>query len=359
MENKNSNIIQKSTQKLKQLGLTGILATAIAAGGCISTYPNYNNKDNEKLYQNHPNYTIHPDRKLSDEQKKNKYFAEKRERNLQRLAKAETYGTEALDKMTEEEFGDKDFNTLISTTRINGTEYVWIPLNNRLFTVNGRHADPKNYFPFGALERNMMVELIDPTTGTVNYTCENDEGDSIVKVFKHRPKIRKLVTGLRAKPQKMPRYRRVGKVTEPAFEVPLINFDAPGYSRVAYAGTQEGLALAVSPRYGINHKIGSVIEYRRSRGGIYVDEIGTFITRFDDAKRTTFSSKDFIGAEIIGDIISSSKPGHSSSSYTVKQGNGLGNIAKEHATTVNEIMELNPNIKNKDRIYTGQEIKIK
>jgi len=40
-------------------------------------------------------------------------------------------------------------------------------------------------------------------------------------------------------------------------------------------------------------------------------------------------------------------------SYTIVKGDTLGGIAKAHNTTVDELMKLNPNIKNPNLIYTG------
>lgn len=45
--------------------------------------------------------------------------------------------------------------------------------------------------------------------------------------------------------------------------------------------------------------------------------------------------------------------------YTVKKGDILSAIAQRNGTTVNAIMKLNPQIKNKDLIYPGQVIRIK
>ncbi|PRX26485.1 LysM domain-containing protein [Orenia metallireducens] len=44
--------------------------------------------------------------------------------------------------------------------------------------------------------------------------------------------------------------------------------------------------------------------------------------------------------------------------YTVKTGDTLYQIAKKFNTTVEKIIAINPNIKNKNTIYPGQQIKI-
>ena len=45
--------------------------------------------------------------------------------------------------------------------------------------------------------------------------------------------------------------------------------------------------------------------------------------------------------------------------YTVVRGDTLSKIARNHGTTVNRLLELNTNIKNRNLIYTGQKIKVK
>ena len=46
------------------------------------------------------------------------------------------------------------------------------------------------------------------------------------------------------------------------------------------------------------------------------------------------------------------------SEYTIKEGDTLGVIAKRHATTEANLLELNPQIKNKNRLFPGTVIKI-
>ena len=45
--------------------------------------------------------------------------------------------------------------------------------------------------------------------------------------------------------------------------------------------------------------------------------------------------------------------------YTVKSGDDLGKIAKKYGTTVEELIKLNPQIKNPNLIYPGDKIRIK
>ena len=45
--------------------------------------------------------------------------------------------------------------------------------------------------------------------------------------------------------------------------------------------------------------------------------------------------------------------------YTVKPGDTLSKIAREYGTTVNEIVSLNPSIKNPNLIYPGEQFTIK
>lgn len=47
---------------------------------------------------------------------------------------------------------------------------------------------------------------------------------------------------------------------------------------------------------------------------------------------------------------------HSNDDYTVHAGDVLSKIAKAHGTSVSELMKLNPQIKDKDRIYVGEKI---
>ena len=44
--------------------------------------------------------------------------------------------------------------------------------------------------------------------------------------------------------------------------------------------------------------------------------------------------------------------------YTVKSGDTLGEIAQANGTTVNKLMKVNPSIKDKDKISVGQKIKL-
>jgi GH24 family phage-related lysozyme (muramidase) len=44
--------------------------------------------------------------------------------------------------------------------------------------------------------------------------------------------------------------------------------------------------------------------------------------------------------------------------YTIRSGENLTKIAKREETTVKKLMELNPQIKNKNLVYAGQQIKI-
>lgn len=44
--------------------------------------------------------------------------------------------------------------------------------------------------------------------------------------------------------------------------------------------------------------------------------------------------------------------------YTVKSGDTLGEIAQDNGTTVSKLMKLNPSIKDKDKISVGQKIKL-
>lgn len=45
--------------------------------------------------------------------------------------------------------------------------------------------------------------------------------------------------------------------------------------------------------------------------------------------------------------------------YYVKKGDTLSGIAKKYNTTVNKLMELNPSIKDKNKIYIGQKLRVK
>lgn len=50
---------------------------------------------------------------------------------------------------------------------------------------------------------------------------------------------------------------------------------------------------------------------------------------------------------------------HKETYYTVKKGNYLIKIAKNHGVTLNQILKLNPQIKNPNLIYPGQKIRVK
>ena len=45
--------------------------------------------------------------------------------------------------------------------------------------------------------------------------------------------------------------------------------------------------------------------------------------------------------------------------YTIKPGDTLGAIAARYGTTVDRLMALNPQIKNKNLIYAGHSIRIR
>src|SRR5690606_14242778 len=45
--------------------------------------------------------------------------------------------------------------------------------------------------------------------------------------------------------------------------------------------------------------------------------------------------------------------------YTVKKGDSLSKIAKAHGITLNQIIKLNPQIKNPDLIHPGQKVRVK
>lgn len=48
----------------------------------------------------------------------------------------------------------------------------------------------------------------------------------------------------------------------------------------------------------------------------------------------------------------------STKNYTIKSGETLSGIAIKNKTTINEILRLNPSIKNKNKIFAGQKIKL-
>ena len=54
-----------------------------------------------------------------------------------------------------------------------------------------------------------------------------------------------------------------------------------------------------------------------------------------------------------------SKPRTSTLKYKIKRGETLSGIAKKNKTTVSQLMKLNPSIKNANKIYAGQTIRLK
>lgn len=54
-----------------------------------------------------------------------------------------------------------------------------------------------------------------------------------------------------------------------------------------------------------------------------------------------------------------SKPRTSTLKYKIKSGETLSGIAKKNKTTVTQLMKLNPSIKNANKIYAGQTIRLK
>ncbi|MFC1682022.1 hypothetical protein ACFL0X_00195 [Nanoarchaeota archaeon] len=187
----------------------------------------------------------------------------------------ERYYPRASSALQESGFSDQNINREISVKRINETEYVWIRLP--AFTVNGTVADQNDYFPFGALKRDEMIELIDPETQTTDYSYENDT----FIAFERDPQIRRLTTGLRAVPQQMPRNRDTANLREPTFKVKVMNFNKPGLTSVAYVESPEGLVLAPNPRYGVHHGKGNALQIYPNRGDAFVATTGEFLVPFD------------------------------------------------------------------------------
>jgi hypothetical protein len=118
--------------------------------------------------------------------------------------------------------------------------------------------------------------------------------------FKRDDSIKKLATGIKATPRKMSG-KNVQKVGESYFTVPEINFAVSGLERVSYASTQDGLTLSVSPRYGVNHNKGSVVEiYPSNKGGMFIEKEGTFkISPFDENWYKNFSKETFVKATVV------------------------------------------------------------
>ena len=213
------------------------------------------------------------------------------------------YNTHVSQNLKGRSFGDKDFNVEASVTKLNGKEYVWMPLLNRPFRVGGAEytveddqiTPDSKYFPLGALDRSKLIELTDPNTGVEVYSYEDDK----FMAFKRDDGIKKLSTGIRAIPRKMSG-KNVKRVGESYFTVPEINFAISGLERVSYASTTDGLTLSVSPRYGVNHNKGSIVEiYPSNRGGMFVEKEGTFkISPFDENWYKNFSKDTFVKATV-------------------------------------------------------------
>ncbi len=204
------------------------------------------------------------------------------------------FDTNGLDSIAESEFGDRDFNTSVSVANLNGTEYVFVPLRGKEFLVDGKPTSSKKYLPYGAIERDSMLSLINPNTRSIEYTTEND---SII-VFERDDQIRWVTTGIRADQRSMEHNTRVGNVQEPVFEVPLIDLNSTGVKKAGYASTEEGLVLVPNPIYGINNRTSCVQLHNNE--GIYVQKKAQFAKPFDErTRRHVYGPDDFINAEIV------------------------------------------------------------
>ncbi|AMR58251.1 peptidoglycan hydrolase [Bacillus phage vB_BsuP-Goe1] len=61
----------------------------------------------------------------------------------------------------------------------------------------------------------------------------------------------------------------------------------------------------------------------------------------------------------VGQNINTGSPAKSTLKYKIKSGETLSGIAKKNKTTVSQLMKLNPSIKNANNIYAGQTIRLK
>lgn len=69
-------------------------------------------------------------------------------------------------------------------------------------------------------------------------------------------------------------------------------------------------------------------------------------------------AKDPQGNIVYGSLAQQYITPTSSSSYIIKRGDTLSGLARQHGTTVNELMRLNPNISNPNLIYAGKSLNI-
>jgi len=195
------------------------------------------------------------------------------------------YGTNASNKLSANEFGDRYFSSRKSVVKMNGIEYVFMPVSNAYEVIVGEEKDNKgnvtragivlagdNYLPFVAFDRSKMTVTVDPATKQVTYGY--DDGTAIV--FAKDNTIGKLNTGIRGKMRLSK--KRVSHVSEPVFNIPTVHFGLKGYESVAHArikGSKSdgSLVLIPNPAYAVNMSRGGILQIIPTNGA-YVAEAG-------------------------------------------------------------------------------------
>ncbi len=179
--------------------------------------------------------------------------------------------TNVSNELSGREFGDGYFNSRVSLTNINGKEYVWMPLTNYGVKVGEKKLSADEYFPFAAFEKSRLLVKIDPENKKTVYSYEDDTAT----VFVRDDSIDHISTGFKGELSHKTKPGQVSHTSEPEFSVPLINLGVDGFRSVAYVqDTKTGqLILVPSPEYGINSRLGGIVQYFPKHGA-FVEQIG-------------------------------------------------------------------------------------
>jgi len=184
------------------------------------------------------------------------------------------YDTNASDDLIGYHFGDHDFNSFASITKIDGRELLWIYAAGAPMRIGIQTVDEKEVFPWVALERSQLYTDIDPEEETFTYG-----GDFLI--FKKEPTNKILTTGRRTRRQQMPRGAHVATLGEDLFHVPVINFAQEGYEMIGYGtdiNTREIILvddMIVRVNNEMGDRIGGIIQYWSKTGKVYREHRGT------------------------------------------------------------------------------------
>lgn len=181
------------------------------------------------------------------------------------------HDTNVSNELSGREFGDDYFNSRVSLTNINGKEYVWMPLTNYEVKVDERKLSADKVFPFAAFEKSKLLVKINPENKTTSYGYEDDTAT----VFVRDDSIKYISTGFKGELSHKTKPGQVVHTSEPEFSVPLINLGVDGFRDVAYVQDAKTgqLILAPSPEYGINSRLGGIVQYF-PKHGVFVEQTG-------------------------------------------------------------------------------------